>query len=197
MKLKLKKKIIENKLNIEKLMILIGILIIPLLYSFFYLKAFYDPYNSLNELPVAIVNKDNGTTFDNKEINLGKIMEKKLLKNDKLDFIVTTEKDATKGVKKTKYYAAIIIPENFSSKIATVNSDKKEKPEIIYLFNEKKNYLAVQILRNAVLQVEQQLQEGITKDIVNNLSLNLKSIPDNLKQINGGVGQLKMVVINY
>jgi putative membrane protein len=47
----------ENKKIFQKrIIIIIGILIIPLMYSYFYLSAFFDPYSKLQNLPVAVVN---------------------------------------------------------------------------------------------------------------------------------------------
>ena len=42
------------------------VLIIPFIYSFFYLKAYWNPYGegNLDNLPVAIVNEDEGTKGD-------------------------------------------------------------------------------------------------------------------------------------
>ena len=47
-----------DKKTIKKIAIITGIIILPLIYSLFYLKGFWDPYNSLNEVPIAIVNND-------------------------------------------------------------------------------------------------------------------------------------------
>jgi putative membrane protein len=36
--------------------LIIGVIVIPLFYSYFYLGAFWDPYSTLDDLPVAVVN---------------------------------------------------------------------------------------------------------------------------------------------
>ena len=43
-----------------KTVIFIAVLLIPVIYSFFYLKSYWDPYGNLEDLQVAIVNKDLG-----------------------------------------------------------------------------------------------------------------------------------------
>ena len=45
---------------VMKWVIIAAIIIIPVLYSFFYLKAFWDPYGNLQDLKVAVVNRDTG-----------------------------------------------------------------------------------------------------------------------------------------
>lgn len=42
------------------------VILIPLLYSFFYLKAFWDPYGNLENVKVGIVNLDTGVGDQNK-----------------------------------------------------------------------------------------------------------------------------------
>ena len=48
-----------------KIVILVAIIIIPIMYSFFYLKAFWDPYGNLKDMKVAIVNLDEGENNEN------------------------------------------------------------------------------------------------------------------------------------
>ena len=43
---------------------LIAIIIVPLLYGALYLKAFWNPYGQLSDMPVAVVNLDKG--YDDK-----------------------------------------------------------------------------------------------------------------------------------
>ena len=42
-----------------KVIILIVVFCIPIIYSFFYLKSYWDPYGKLENMDVAIVNLDN------------------------------------------------------------------------------------------------------------------------------------------
>ena len=57
---------------------IVAIIVVPLLYSLLYLYAFWDPYSRLESLHVAVVNKDNGTVMDGKEVNYGKDIEEEL-----------------------------------------------------------------------------------------------------------------------
>ena len=43
-----------------KYLIFAVVLLIPFIYSFFYLKAYWDPYGNMNNIPIAIVNEDKG-----------------------------------------------------------------------------------------------------------------------------------------
>ena len=52
----------KKKKSLFNYVILLAVLIIPFMYSFFYLKAYWNPYGkgNLDNLPVAIVNEDEG-----------------------------------------------------------------------------------------------------------------------------------------
>ena len=64
-----KQKSIARRIKIGVL--IFGVIIIPLFYSFFYLDAFWDPYSKLDTVPVAVVNDDTGATISGKSRNLG------------------------------------------------------------------------------------------------------------------------------
>ncbi len=49
-----------NKNKIMKTIIFIAVLLIPVIYSFFYLKSYWNPYGNLQDLNVAVVNRDTG-----------------------------------------------------------------------------------------------------------------------------------------
>lgn len=49
------------------------------------------------------------------------------------------EEEAIEGVKSGAYYAAIVIPENFSDSLLSILSGDVKKPQLDYYINEKKN----------------------------------------------------------
>lgn len=170
--------------------VILGVIIIPLMYSFFYLDAFWDPYSRLDTLPVAVVNEDRGATIDGKSRNLGKEMWDELEKDGTLKFVLTDEADAVKGTEGSQYYALIRIPEDFSSDIASASTKNKREAEIYYSPNEKRNYLASQILSKAVLEVEKSTRASVDKELVAQLSGKLYEVPGQLETLQDGLGQL-------
>ena len=80
--------------------------------------AFYPAYNSKpKDLPLAIVNLDEGTSIQSKSINIGKNLEDHLLKN-KSEAIqwkaVSSEDKARSGLFNQKYYGIIVLEKDFS-----------------------------------------------------------------------------------
>ncbi|HEB2145338.1 TPA: YhgE/Pip domain-containing protein [Staphylococcus aureus] len=98
--------------------------------------AFYPAYNSKpKDLPIGILNEDKGTTIQDKNVNIGKKLEDKLLDSDsnKIKWVkVDSEKDLEKDLKDQKIFGVAIIDKDFSkdamSKTQKVVMDsKKEK----------------------------------------------------------------------
>lgn len=54
-----------DKKKIIKIVVIIAVICIPIIYSFFYLKSYWDPYGKLNNMKIAIVNQDIGENDEN------------------------------------------------------------------------------------------------------------------------------------
>ena len=97
----------KNK-SIFNYVIIAAVLLIPFMYSFFYLKAYWNPYGdgNIDNIPVAIVNEDNG--------NKGNELIDSIKDSKKLKINVVNKDEASNGLDDTTYYAVITIPEDFS-----------------------------------------------------------------------------------
>jgi putative membrane protein len=179
-----------NKKTVICFCVILGIVIIPLMYSYFYLGAFWDPYSRLQDLPVAVVNLDKGAVVNGQTRNLGQEMCDELKANGSLKFVFTDKEDAENGTKGTEYYAVLTIPEDFTSDVASVSSADKQTAQLTLKSNEKRNYLAAQILNSAVKEVELSLRGKLNAEIVNTLCNKLKSTPDQLTELVNGLSQL-------
>ncbi|MDF2567524.1 MAG: hypothetical protein K0R90_980 [Oscillospiraceae bacterium] len=179
-----------KKKKIMPVVVIIGVIIIPLLYSFFYLGAFWDPYSTLDTLPVAIVNQDKGAVINEKDRNLGQEMCDELKKDGTLKFVMTDEQDAKKGTEGKKYYAMLVVPSDFSSNIATSSQKEKQSATVTYSPNQKRNFLASQILSKATLEIEKNLRSTINKEITQQLSDKLKQTPEQLQTLQDGLKKL-------
>lgn len=143
---------------------IIAIIIVPLLYSLLYLYAFWDPYSKLEDVHVAVVNNDKGTVMDGESVNYGKDIEDELRNNNEIGWVIASEEEANDGLEGSGYYAKVVIPEDFSSKVTSAKEGKPETAKIQFVTNDKKNFLAAQI--NSKVQSE--LKGKITNKISSN-----------------------------
>ena len=181
----------KMKKTIIRIAVIAAVIIIPVLYSYFYLGAFWDPYSRLDTLPVAVVNNDEGAIINDEERNVGQEMCDELKESAELKFVFTDEETAKAGTQGKDYYAMIVIPENFSSDIASSGTKDKHTATITYSANEKRNYLASQILSRAVLQVEESIRCKVDSEIIAKLSDTIKEVPDQMTTLQDGLGRLQ------
>lgn len=139
------KSLMQNKI---KIVALIAVIVIPLLYSFNYLKAYWDPYGNLKNYHIAIVNNDAGAVLDGEKINYGNDAVKKLKEKTDIGFEFVDSATANDGLKTDKYFAYIQIPADFSKKIAGAKDGTAVAPTLKYVSNNKKNYIGTKISEN-------------------------------------------------
>jgi len=176
---------IKRDSQMMKLMVILGIIILPLIYSLFYLKGFWDPYHELNHIPVALVNLDE-CKEDCKSTELIDTLKEK----DTFDYKVVTKDEAETGLIDKEYYAILEIPKNFTSDLNNAASKDRKPVTITFKPNSKTNYLASQIITSAVKQIEAELRSQVDKEVVLKLTDNLQSVPEQTMQISDALGTI-------
>ena len=153
--------------NAAAWLIIFGLSVVPSFYAWFNIAASRDPYQNTGNLKVAVANTDKGYEGDllPLKMNFGEQVLSGLHENEQLDWIFTSEKKAVKGVKSGEYYAAIVIPETFSSDMMSLFSEHTEHSDIIYYLNEKENAIAPKITDKGANAIQKQINELFTKTI--------------------------------
>ncbi|WP_434306077.1 YhgE/Pip family protein [Clostridium botulinum] len=176
--------------NWVAIVVMLGLMILPSLYAWFNIKSSWDPYSNTKSISVAVVNKDKAAFFKGQSINVGEELVNKLKINKNIGWKFVDEKEAEKGVKYGKYYASIIIPEDFSYKILSITRDKQEKPTLIYSVNEKSNAVAPKITSKGVTTIQSEVTKtfvktvnGIIFEMFNKLGIELEKGKPKLKDL--------------
>ena len=175
-----------KKEKILKILIFAVVLLIPIIYSFFYLKSYWNPYGTLSDMKIAVVNLDSGK--DDK--NQGNEFVQSLKDSATFDICEVSKEDANDGMEKGNYYATIEIPENFTKCLESGATTDKQVAQITYRPNQATNYLATQIINSAVKTIELNLQSKVDREIIANLSDKLNEVPDNLQTISDGASSI-------
>lgn len=168
------KNIVNNKAT---LIIIIGLIILPSLYAWFNIAALIDPYSNASNLPIAVLSKDSGTKLEGEKLNVGDEVVANLHQNDELAWqFPESEDEMLDKLNKGDYYAAIIIPKNFSKDLAEA-VDTYQSPSVKYIVNEKVNAIAPKMTEAGA--------EGITAEINSEVnSVVTKYIVDYSNQLN-------------
>lgn len=172
--------------NVIALVVIIGISVVPCLYAWFNIAASWDPYSNTGNLKVAVASVDEGYegSLIPIEINIGDKVLSALRENTQMEWVFTTEEKATSGVKSGKYYAAIVIPKDFSNKMMSVFSEKVEKPEITYYSNAKENAIAPKVTDKGAGAVQRQVNE-VFIETVSDTTLTVLQAVSNMTQASG------------
>ncbi|KIQ95743.1 hypothetical protein LH47_00174 [Anoxybacillus thermarum] len=176
--------------NRKVLIPVIAVLFIPLLYSGMFLWAFWDPYDHLDDLPVAVVNHDKGATFEGKELHIGDDLVEKLRENKEFHWHFVSEQEGEKGLKEQRYYMLIEIPEHFSQHATTLQDDHPKKLQLIYKPNEGFNFLSAQIGATAVEKIKTEVAKTLTETYAENMLESVKTLADGLTKASDGAEKL-------
>ena len=153
--------------NVISIIVCMGLVIIPSMYAWFNTEGSWDPYTNTKNLKVAVANTDEGykSNLMPMDINLGEKVVSSLRSNTHIGYIITDKDDAIEGIKSGKYYASIIIPENFSKCLMTALSDDAKPAELTYYNNEKENAIASIVTDKASSAVKKEIDESFAHTI--------------------------------
>ncbi|MGE6597689.1 YhgE/Pip domain-containing protein [Bacillus proteolyticus] len=176
---------------------IIAVLFVPILYAGMFLWAFWDPYEQLDDLPVAVVNLDKGAELDGKPIEVGKGLVDNLKDNKSFKWEFVSEKEAKEGMEGRKYYMLVRIPDDFSSNATTVLKDDPKPLNLEYIPNESLNFLSSQIGGTAIEKIKSEVSSTLTKtyaekmfDSIKDVSKGLADGADGANKLHDGTGEL-------
>ena len=164
--------------NALALVIIAGVTLLPALYAWFNIAANWDPYANTGGIKVAVANEDAGTRLEGITTNLGNEIITNLKGNDQIGWQFVDRYDALQGVQAGDYYAAIIIPQDFSENMVSVLKGDIHRPTIEYYINEKKNAIAPKITDKGVSAVQQEVNESFLEEVTQALVAGLNAFSD-------------------
>ena len=150
------KRLLRNRAAV---LVLGGVCLLPSLYAWFNIAANMDPYGNTQGIKVAVANCDEGADTAQMSLNAGASIMDNLKENKKLGWTFVDEEEAIEGVKSGAYYAAIVIPEDFSDSLLSILSGDVRKPQLDYYINEKKNAIAPKITDTGATTLQQQIND--------------------------------------
>ncbi|MDV4152272.1 YhgE/Pip domain-containing protein [Clostridium sp. AL.422] len=179
------------------LVIIVGLMILPSLYAWFNIRACWDPYGNTGGIKVAIVNKDNGGNLQDKVINVGDELVEKLKENTALGWEFVSEEEGNSGVEEGKYYATIIIPEEFTSETLSIVNNEIKRPTLVYKVNEKSNAIAPKITDKGITTIKSQVDSNIIETVdglifmvFNEIGVSIEGSKDKILKLMNGVIEL-------
>ncbi|MBD8004962.1 YhgE/Pip domain-containing protein [Bacillus norwichensis] len=160
---------LKNKLFLLSPIIALAVIFI------FSLTLFPSVQPQPKNLPIAIVNEDQGAEIPNQpKMNMGKTIVDMIQKSSKTDndpavkwVEVKSKEAAQRGLDDQKYYAALVIPNDFSAKQVSLQTSEASSPEVQIYINQGMNMAAStfagQILNGVVDNMNNNVRAQLVK----------------------------------
>ena len=186
--------------TLSNVVVILGILVIPLMYSGLFTWAYEDPMQRVNLLKAAVVNLDQPATADSangeKTLKLGDSLEKELYKDDApgFDWTKASLPQAKSGLKDGTYKALLLIPNNLSSSYAKLADPQTPVPEkkaqLELRTDDSVNYLQGTMATSAALALQAALSHEGAAGYIDQLLLSTAPLKEGFLDAASGAGQL-------
>jgi putative membrane protein len=169
---------------------LIALTAVPILYGGLYLWANQDPYARLDQVPVALVVSDTGTTVDGEVVNYGDDVADQLLDDDSFDWHEVSAATASAGVDNSTYDFSVTLPVTFSESLASASGDAPHQAEVLLTTNDANSYLSTTIGEQAVKTLRQTIVERVNREAANSFLVGLADVRTQLSSAVDGSTEL-------
>ncbi len=198
------KRLLKNPVAV---IVTLGVAVIPSLYAWFNILANWDPYENTSTVPIAVVIEDEGSEVgDMGVVNAGDMIREQLEQNTQLGWhFVDSEDEAIEGVRAGDYYAAFVVPRDFTASMGDILDGDTNPAHIGYYVNEKANAVAPKVtdtgsttLDNEITDqflevvgktITEKLQGAIT-DMSGSAAKAQGSVVTDLRDVSGTLGDL-------
>lgn len=160
--------------NIVSILVVLGMCLVPAIYAWTNIAGSWDPQGSAHQLKVAVANSDEGyrSSLRPTKVNVGDRVIDALRNNDEYGWVFVDEMAALDGVCSGEYYAAVVIPADFSTKLMTVLSSDSEKASVNFYLNMKEDPVAPILAGENGAEVVEGIRANID-EAVNSMALGL------------------------
>lgn len=159
--------------SVVAIVIILGLAAVPCLYAWFNIFSNWDPYgpDATSRIKVAVASDDAGASVLGLKLNIGDQVISALEANDTIGWqFVDTKQDALDLVYSGDCYAALIVPEDFTTNVTSFLSGDITNPEIIFYQNDKKNAIAPKITGKAKTAVQEQVNATFVQTISDDIA---------------------------
>ena len=168
--------------SVISMVVVLGLVVLPSFFAWFNISASWDPFANTKNLRIAIANTDNWYKSDliPLEVNIGNRVVSALRTNEQFDWVIDSEEQAIEKTRSGEYYAAVVIPSDFSQEMLTFFSSDAHSTPLTYYINEKKNGLAPKIAGQGAERVSAQINQVFAQTVAEIAVDTASSLSDSL-----------------
>ena len=160
----------------------VAICLLPSLYAWLNIYSNWDPYGNTGNVSIALASMDKGYVTEKGEVvNKGQEVLDDLRESTAINWVfLDSEEEAVNGVYSGKYYAAVVIDEDFSYNMFNMLTEWTGKPSITYYENAKKNAVATKITDTAAGNVKASINEAYLEVVISTVMESTNRIADDI-----------------
>lgn len=172
----------------------VGLVAVPLIVALFgllYVNVFMDPYEKMRELPVAVVNLDEGVPVDDAWKNYGDELVEAIQEDDSALWTTEGPELIESGIENSEYYMAVVIPADFSERVAAGQTSSPETARITFFSNMRKNFMLSTLSSKMETALHETVNAKIGAQYGEALAEGLYDAEEGFSDAVDGAGQLK------
>ncbi|TGY36136.1 YhgE/Pip domain-containing protein [Microbacterium laevaniformans] len=169
---------------------LVALMLVPVLYGGLYLWANQDPYGHFSEVPVALVDLDEGSGTGSDAAQYGSQVSQQLIDGHAFDWRAMSAADAATSLHEGTVDFIVTIPSDFSAALVSSGGSAPRQATIGLQTNDANNYLASTIGTQAVEKIRRSVAELVGQEAASRLLGGLADIRAQLVQASDGATTL-------
>ncbi|MCX7522942.1 YhgE/Pip domain-containing protein [Microbacterium sp. STN6] len=169
---------------------LIALMTVPLLYGGLYLWANQDPYAKLDQVPVALVVDDAGTTTNGEYTNFGDEVAGQLQHDGSFQWHRVSAASAAHGIDKATYDFSVTLPADFSAALTSSSGANPHQARVLLTTNDANSYLSTTIGKQAIETIRSSIVKKVNEQAAGQFLASLATIRTSLTDAASGASQL-------
>lgn len=148
------------------LVVVLALLVLPSVYTWYNVLGFWNPYEDTGNLQVGVVNQDAGATSElTGDIDVGDMIVDQLKENDQLGWRFQGFDSAMADLKSGASYAVFVIPKDFSQSLLGLVAGESDQPDIEYYVNEKAGPVAPKITDTGATTLDETINASFVSTV--------------------------------
>ena len=142
-------------------LILVALVAVPLLFGGLYLWSGWDPHDRFEAIPVAVVNEDEGAEFDGRWLEAGTEFTDQLAATRSLGWRFVSSEAATEGVESGDYYFSIVVPADFSQRLADLAGTDPRRAHVAIELDDSNGHIAGRVAQSMLAELQRQVDTAV------------------------------------
>ena len=168
---------------------LVALMCVPLLYGGLYLWANQDPYARLNQIPVALVVDDTGSTSESSPRNLGEQVAESLIEDGSFAWKRVSAAEAEAGVEGGEFDFSVTFPADFTASLESSQGESPHQASVVLRTNDANSYLASTIGDQATKRIQAQIVQQVNREAAQHMLDGVAEIRVSLVKASDGAAQ--------